>query len=142
MNINQVTKDYAVSDQIVPADLVEIAAAGFTTVICNRPDSENEADLHAQFIEAEAKRLGLGFVINPISNQGLIMENLRLQAKAIADSDGPVFAYCRSGTRSTICWALVQADRMPVDQIIAAAAHAGYQIENMRPQIESFAVES
>ncbi len=142
MNINQVTKDYAVSGQIVPADLVEIAAAGFTSVICNRPDSEISSDLHAQFIEPEAKRLGLHFVINPISNQGLLMENLRLQAKAIEESNGPVFAYCRSGTRSTICWALVQADRMPVDQIIAAAAHAGYQIENMRPQIESFAVQS
>ena len=142
MTINQVAPDYSVSGQIAESDLATIAGMGFTTVICNRPDAEVEPDLHAQFMEAEAKRLGLVFHYNPISGQGMTMDNLTAQTAALEAATGPVFAYCRSGMRCTVCWSFVNIGKRPVDEIIAAAAGAGYNLENMRPQFEAMAAQA
>ncbi len=141
MKTNLIAPNYSVAGQITEPDLATLAAEGFKTVICNRPDSEVEPELHSRFIEAEARRLGLDFVYNPVSPQGLTMENIERQARAIEESTGPVFAYCRSGRRSTLCWSFVQAGRMEPTEIINAAAGAGYQIESILPQIEAFAAQ-
>jgi uncharacterized protein (TIGR01244 family) len=42
-----------------------------------------------------------------------------------------VFAFCRSGTRSTTLWALSQAGTMDADEIIAEAADAGYDMSHL-----------
>jgi len=139
MNINKVDHNYSVSGQIGEADIATLAGMGFKTLICNRPDAEVESALHAQFMAAEAERCGLTFVYNPISNAGMTMDNLETQATALDTATGPVFAYCRSGMRSTVCWSFLNAKRLPADEIIASAAGAGYQIDNLRPQIEALA---
>jgi len=141
MDINQITPDYAVAGQIALTDLETLVARGFTTVICNRPDQEISADLQSGLVEAAARALGLEFVYNPISGQGMTMNNLTRQGETLAAAKGPVFAYCRSGTRSTVVWSFVQAGSLPVDEIVAAAARGGYNIDNMRPQIESLAAQ-
>ncbi len=142
LKINLVAPDYSVSGQITEADLATIAADGFKTVICNRPDEEVEPSLHSRFIAAEAHRSGLGFVYNPVSKRGFTMANVDAQARAINAAGGPVFAYCRSGTRSTTCWALANVAALPVDAIIAAAAGAGYKLDALRPQLESMAADA
>jgi len=141
MNINQVTPDYSVAGQIAESDFAALAGAGFTTVICNRPDAEVEPGLHAAFMAAEAERLGLTFVYNPVSSQGMTMDNVTAQADAINAATGPVFAYCRSGMRSTVCWSFANAGKIAVDDIVAAAEGAGYNLENMRPQFEAMAAK-
>ena len=64
------------------------------------------------------------------------------QAEMIEHSDGPVFAYCASGTRCSVVWALGQAGQVPVDQILAATAQAGYNLENLRPALEQAASQA
>lgn len=142
MTINHVTPDYAVAGQITEADIATLAAQGFGTIICNRPDSEIETDLHARYIEAEAKRLGLVFVYNPISSQGMTMDNVTTQSQAMEQATSRVFAYCRSGMRSTTCWAFAKARSMPANEIIHAAHQAGYNLEGMRPQLEAMAASA
>lgn len=139
MDIKQIDHDYSVGDQIGEADLATIRGAGFATVICNRPDSEIEPALHATFMAAEAARLGLEFVYNPVSGQGMTMDNLTAQKAAMDTARGPVFAYCRSGMRSTTVWALLQAKTLSTDEIIASAAAAGYDLQKMQPMIEAIA---
>ena len=139
MDFNQVEHNYTVGGQIQESDLATIAGAGFKTVICNRPDSEIEPALHVQFMEAEALRLGLNFVYNPISGQGMTQENLQVQASVLAGTNDPVYAYCRSGMRSTTAWALIKAKELPVDEVVACAAGAGYNLDKMRPIIEAMA---
>ena len=51
------------------------------------------------------------------------------------ETDDTVLAYCASGTRSTIAWALGQAGEMDSDAIIEAARQGGYDLENMRPML-------
>lgn len=139
MDIRQITPDYAVSPQIAPEDLPALQEAGFTTVICNRPDVENPVELQAEVLKVATEAAGLRFVELPVVHSELTMETVQAQADAIAASDGPVFAYCASGTRSSIVWALSQAGKMPTQEIIAAAANAGYDLSHLAPQLEALA---
>jgi uncharacterized protein (TIGR01244 family) len=139
MDIRHLTETFAVSPQIAPEDLADIKAAGFSTILCNRPDGEVPPELQADAIRRAAEGLGLGFVLNPLSHGSLTMDHIETQGRTLAESKGPVFAYCASGNRSSILWALSQAGRVPTDDLIAAAAQAGYNLEGIRPQIDDLA---
>ena len=54
-----------------------------------------------------------------------------------ADTQDVVLAYCASGTRSTIAWALGQAGVVDGDAIVAAARNGGYDISNIRPALDA-----
>ncbi len=139
MEIRPLTEDYAVSPQIDPADLPAIAAAGYSTVICNRPDAEIPPRLHAARMADAAREAGLEFVENPVVSGALTAENVATQARAIAAAAGPVLAYCASGNRSSIVWALSQAGHRPVDELIGLPARHGYRLEGLRAKLESLA---
>lgn len=142
MTPRQITPRYSVSPQIEPTDLPAIAAAGFTKVICNRPDSEVPAELQSEAIRIAAEAAGLSFEKLELTHQTMTPENVARQAEMIEHSDGPVFAYCASGTRCSVVWALGQAGQVPVDQILAATAQAGYNLENLRPALEQAASQA
>ena len=139
MDMRIITDRYAVAPQVEPGDMAGIAAAGYTTVICNRPDHEVEPALQSDAMRAAAEAAGLVFVFNPVENGAMTMDMVETQGTALADSPGKVFAYCRSGTRSSIVWALSRAGQEPTDRIIAAARDAGYDIAGLAPQIDSLA---
>ena len=139
MDIRQLSTTYAVSPQIDPADIADIAEAGFRTIICNRPDAEVPPSHLSNVMEVEAKKRGLAFVTNPVTHQGLNMQMIDAQKSAMAASDGPTLAYCASGTRSSIVWALGQATEMSADDILAATSAAGYDLGGMRPQLDALA---
>jgi uncharacterized protein (TIGR01244 family) len=138
MDIRKITDRYFVSPQIDPGDMKEILAQGITTIIDNRPDAEIPPSHHAQSMRAAAEMAGLTFVELPITHQTMTAENVAIQAQAIADASGGVLAYCASGTRSTVIWALSMArdGAMPVDDIVNAAAQGGYDLSGMRPTLE------
>ena len=137
MDIRQITPDYAVSPQIDPEDAQALADAGFTTIICNRPDAENPPSHQTAAMRAAVEAAGLTFVENPVTHQGLNMDMVAAQRDAAAR--GRTLAYCASGTRSTIVWALSEAGRTPTDDILSAAARAGYDIGGLRGQLDSLA---
>jgi len=139
MDIRQLSTAYAVSPQIDAADIAAIAEAGFTTIICNRPDAEVPPSHRSSVMEAEAQKRGLVFVRNAVTHQGLNMQMIDAQMAALAASDGPALAYCASGTRSSIVWALGQATEMSADDILAATSDAGYDLGGMRPQLDALA---
>ena len=55
----------------------------------------------------------------------------------VAASDGPVLAYCASGTRCSVVWALAQAGKMPTHEILSQTAQAGYDLEHLRPMLNA-----
>lgn len=137
MDIRAITPDYAVSPQIELGDLPAIKAAGYVTVIDNRPDGEIPPHLHTDEMRRAAEALGLTFIANPVIGGALTMDNVTAQAAAIAASDGPVFAYCASGNRCSIVWALANAGKLPVDDLVGLPARFGYQLDHLRPQLEA-----
>src|SRR5262245_35016440 len=108
MNYRQIAEDYAVSPQISVADIAAIKAAGFKSVICNRPDNEDPGQPSADTIKAAVEAAGLEFLWIPVISGQLTADNVEDQADALQSLPGPVFAYCRSGTRCTNLYALVQ----------------------------------
>jgi uncharacterized protein (TIGR01244 family) len=141
MDLRQITETYTVAPQLEPADLAALAAEGVTTVICNRPDGENPPPLQAAAMQAAAEAAGLHFVYNPVVGGQLTLDNVEEQADALEAAEGHVVAYCASGNRSTIVWALVQAGQLPTDEIISRGEKWGYQLEWLRPQIEALAAQ-
>ncbi|CTQ51120.1 TIGR01244 family sulfur transferase [Jannaschia donghaensis] len=121
---------------IDPSDMPALAEAGVTTVICNRPDAEVPPSHRTAAMQSAAEAAGMTYVFNPIAGMALTVDAVEEQADAIDGADGKVVAYCASGTRSTILWALAQAGRRSADDILAATAAAGYPLDGLRNQIE------
>ena len=137
MDIRTVTPRYSVTPQIAPEDVGAIKAAGFTKVICNRPDAENPPELQAAAMEQAVKAEGLDFVSIPLTHQTMTPDNIALQEEAVASAEGPVLAYCASGTRCTVIWSLARAaEGMSADEILKTASDAGYDLSGLRPRLE------
>lgn len=108
MEIRQITDGYSVSGQITPEEVAAIKAAGFKSVICNRPDNEQPGQPSADSVKAAVEAAGLAFRYIPVISGQMTMENVEDQAAALAEVEGPVLAYCRSGTRCTNLYAAIQ----------------------------------
>lgn len=139
MEARKLTPRYFVSPQIEPQDLQAIADQGFTTVICNRPDGEVPPSHQAAAMAQAAAAAGLTFEILPLTHQTMTPENVTRQNAIIEASEGPVLAYCASGTRCSVIWALSQAGQMDTSDILSATTQAGYQLDGLRPTLEQLA---
>ncbi|RVV99313.1 TIGR01244 family phosphatase [Mesobaculum littorinae] len=137
MDIRPLTPAYAVAPQIAPQDFSALAEAGYTTVICNRPDTENPEELGSDAMAEAAASAGVDFHYVPVMNGALGPEQVEAHRVLLDAASGPVFAYCRSGTRSSIIWALGQKGRMPTDEILSAAAGAGYDLSGLRGELDA-----
>ena len=134
MDIRPLSDRYAVSPQIAPDDAEEIAAAGYRTVVCNRPDAEVPPELQSAAVGEAMRAAGLSFVVLPLTHDTL---RGRVAEHRAAIGEGPTLAYCASGTRSTIVWALGEAPETGADGVIEAAARVGYDLSTLRPELES-----
>lgn len=106
MNITRITPDYAVAPQIAPADVAEIAALGYRSIMCNRPDGEDPGQAPFAEIEAAARAQGLVTIHVPVLSGALHPEDLEAFQAATAALPRPILAYCRSGTRCRNLWSL------------------------------------
>jgi uncharacterized protein (TIGR01244 family) len=132
-----VTPDFAVAPQVSVDDFAQAAALGYRTIINNRPDGEAPGQLSAQEAEQAAKAAGLAYHSLPFSGApppGAVART----AELLEEVEGPVLAYCRSGTRSVTAWAMAQAlvGALSPDEIIALAAKAGYDLNGARGALE------
>ncbi|WP_420586530.1 TIGR01244 family sulfur transferase [Ruegeria sp.] len=136
MEIRPITPRYAVSPQITVEDVPAIAEAGFVKVICNRPNVEVPQDMQSDAIGDAVRAAGLEYEVLELTHQTMTPENVALQRELSESCTGPVLAYCASGTRCSVVWALGQCDRMSTDDILDATTKAGYALENLRPILE------
>ena len=137
MELRCITPRYYVSPQIAAEDIPALRDAGITRILCNRPDAEVSPGQQAQAIRAAAEAEGLGFAEVPLTHQTMVPDVIARNRAEGVESGETVLAYCASGTRSTIAWALGQAGQMPADEIVAAARSAGYDLENLRPALSA-----
>ncbi len=102
--MQRISENYTVSPQIGVDEIASIADAGFKAVVCNRPDQEDPGQPTAAEIAAACEEHGLAFHHVPIVGPELPLDAIEAMQEVIADTDGPVLAYCRSGTRSAVVW--------------------------------------
>ena len=141
MEIKRVTDAMAVSPQIQPDDIEAIKAAGYKVIINNRPDGEVAGQPLSNEIEALSVDADIDYHYIPMIPGELRQDMVDELNEVLDNAAGPVFAYCRSGTRSITLWSLSQAGKVPTDEIIAAGSANGYDLAPMRPTIEALAAQ-
>jgi uncharacterized protein (TIGR01244 family) len=109
MNPQKITDEFTVCPQIGPGDAAQVAARGFRSMICNRPDGESPDQTPVSVIEAEARKAGLEFRFIPVVSGAMTQGDVEAMAAALNEMPAPVFAYCRSGTRCGVLFRAVQA---------------------------------
>lgn len=129
-----------VSPQIGLPEVAEAAAQGIAIIVNNRPEDESDDQTTGAAIEAAARAAGMDYVAIPVTHAGWSEGQVRAMANALTNADGPVLAYCRSGTRSTLLWALAEASigKSP-HALAAAAAQAGYDLSPIRAMMDMLA---
>jgi len=133
----------SVTGQVSPADIAAAAGQGFTFVINNRPDGEQPGQPTGAEIEAAANAAGLGYAAIPITHAGFTMEQVEAMRAALDAAPGKILAFCRSGTRSTLVWALARAAQGDEpDELAAKAEAAGYDLSSIRPSIDALAAQA
>ena len=108
MNYRELDSTISVSPQISADDIVTIQAAGFNSIICNRPDGEEPGQIAYAVIEEAARKAGIPIVNIPVVSGQISQQNVRDMKAAIEQLPKPVFAYCRSGARCTNLYQMVQ----------------------------------
>ncbi len=130
-----------VSPQISVADVAAAKAAGITVIINNRPDGEDPDAAQGAEIAAAARAAGIEYIAIPVTHAGFSRPQIdAMQAALSKGGDGKTLAYCRSGTRSTLLWALSQAAKGESPRVIAAkAADAGYDVAPIALMLDTLA---
>ena len=129
-----------VAPQLQPERLGEAAAIGVTTVINNRPDDEEHDQPVGASVEQAVQAAGLAYTAIPVTNAGFSHHQVDAMAQALEQADGPVLAYCRSGTRSTYLWALARAKLGDHPAVLTEKADAaGYDLRPIRPMLDALA---
>ena len=108
MKITRLDPRFSVSPQIRPEELPLLKKAGFRAVVNNRPDGEEAGQPHDCDLRREAHRLGLRYFHIPVTPGHMTDNDAQALAEAIGQSEGPVLAFCRTGTRSARLWELAQ----------------------------------
>ena len=122
------------SPQLTLADVEAAQALGIETIVNNRPEGEAEDQTPGPDIEAAARAAGIDYVAIPIIPGHFNEAEVREMKAALNQADGKVLAYCRTGTRSTLLWALAEASSgTAIETIVSAASAAGYDVSPVLP---------
>lgn len=136
----KVTDTVYASPQIGVDAIAEAKELGIVRIINNRPEGESDDQVPGPEIEAAARAAGIDYVSIPVTHAGFSQAQVDAMSEALEDARGPVLAYCRSGTRSTLLWALARAKAGDNPSAIAScAAAAGYDVSPVRQLIDMLA---
>ena len=135
MDIREVSPGFAVSPQIAISDIPELASRGFAALICNRPDGEEDGQPTVADTRAAAEEAGLAFHHVPVSG-GAFPEAAIAAVRAVRrGSEGPVLAYCRTGTRSITLETLANPAGSSVEERLNNAQRAGYDLSALAQRL-------
>ena len=139
MPIRKLTDTLYIAPQLTEADVQEAVRLGIKTIICNRPDGEEPGQPDFKQVEEWLHRHGIENVVYmPVVMDAIDDAVLNNFQETVAKSPAPILAYCRSGTRSSMLWALNQARRgVEVNSLIKAAQLANINLEPQRARLEA-----
>ena len=135
MDIREITTDVSVAPQIAVEDMAAIKAAGFASVISNRPDNEAADQPSFAEIRAAGEAAGLRVAHLPVVSGQITDKDVAAFGHLLADLPGPVLAFCKSGTRAATLWTRAEAGKRPVADLLARTEGAGYDMTATVAQI-------
>ena len=131
MDLRKITDNYSVAPQITVQDVTDIAGAGFRSIMCNRPDDEDSGQAPYAEIARAAEEQGLEIRWVPIVNGQVSPQDREDFNTALRELPKPLLAYCRSGTRCTMLWSMVQVGRLNGEEILRLTSQAGYDMSGI-----------
>ena len=132
MNLKCLARDYYVADQLQPEDLEQLARRGIRSIINVRPDGESDDQPSGDDIRIAAQAVGLDYVSVPVANKDVTPVELDRFRAALDPLPLPVCAFCRTGTRAMVCWALTQLGTQATYAIVDAVEGAGFPSDDLR----------
>lgn len=126
----------SVSPQISVEDVGVAASLGFKTIVCNRPDNESDDQINAAEIKQAAENNGLAFEHLPVVSGNITDGDVSAFAELMGKVQGPVLAYCRTGTRSCTLWALAEAAHLAPQTLLETAQQAGYDLSGQQSRMQ------
>lgn len=133
----------SVAPQISVEQVSAAAAQGVTMIVNNRPEGEEPGQTTGDQIAAACADVGIAYRAIPVTHAGFSANQLDEMNAALDAANGPVLAYCRSGTRSTLLWALAKAQRgAKPDDLAETAAAAGYDLGSIRPMLDALSARA
>ena len=131
----KIDDNFYVAPQITVDDVARAAAMGFRTLMANRPDHEEPGQVPMADIEAAAKAHGLAWVFLPVQSGNITDADVDRFAPELQQAEKPLLAFCRSGTRCSVLWALASARTQPADVVLIRTLNAGYDLGALRPRL-------
>jgi uncharacterized protein (TIGR01244 family) len=137
MTFIPLTDDIFVAPQIDTQAVAAARGLGITLIINNRPEDESDNQTAGAKIEAAARAAGINYVAIPVGHSGFSQPQVDAMIEALESTEGKILAYCRSGTRSTLLWALAQAKLGADPEALGVIAGlAGYDLSPIRPLLD------
>ena len=136
MDLHKISEDLTVASQLNADDIPLIASQGFRSLVCNRPDGEAMGQPAFGLVEQEARAAGMTTVYQPVSSSAVSDADGAAFGKALEELPKPVLAYCRTGTRCTVLWALSQAPSRASAEIVQQAKGAGDDLTGLLPRLQ------
>lgn len=135
----RINDDLHVLPQIQATDVEALAKMGFKTLINNRPDGEEPGQPSSAEVLNAGRAAGMTCLEQPVVSGAITFDDAARFRELLDSAEKPVVAYCRSGTRCAMLWALGSAGSIPTETILASTASAGYNFDGLRMQIEALA---
>ncbi len=126
--------DFCYAAQIRVEDVDAIAAAGFRSLVCNRPDAE-EGAVDSSRIKAAAEAAGLKFVYMPVLFSSVAAPDGREFRELLNTLPTPILAYCRTGRRCAALWVFARVSELGLDQTLELARQSGNDLEELRARL-------
>jgi sulfide:quinone oxidoreductase len=135
MDIREVSPGFAVSPQIAPTDMKALAERGYVAVVCNRPDSEEPGQPPLDELRAAAYEAGLAFHHIPVAGGAFPDAAVAAFGAVRRGTEGPLLAYCRTGTRSITLETLANPTGLSAEERLRQAKAAGYDLGALAPRL-------
>ncbi|WP_348225651.1 sulfur transferase domain-containing protein [Nitrosomonas sp. Is79A3] len=109
LDITKLDHILSVAGQINIDDIADIAAAGYKSIICNRPDYEGgRSQPGSEELEAMAELLDITFVYLPVRMSAINAERAEAFQKFMVELPKLVLAFCGSGKRATALYEMTK----------------------------------
>ena len=138
VDFNAIDETITVCGQLSEHDMEAVVARGFTLLINNRPDGEADDQPSSEEVASWAARHGIDYHHLPVTSRQMALHDVAAFGGIYGLAEGPTLAFCRSGMRSAILWAMTMATvgGLEREEIVSRAQTAGYDITSLHSALD------
>ena len=142
MNQKQIDENFSISGQITLNEIKLLADTGVRVLVCNRPDNEETDQLSFLQIKTEAEKFGITSLHIPVVDRNIPETELTDFCNLLDNENRKIHAYCRTGARCSVFWALSYARTHSTQETLNKAQSLGYDLSQVADQIDKLGLRN